>query len=690
MPTEIVTLKPTIGSELAMPDGLGLFNLGQEVDWGDHVIEPSLATGPDVVGGVVGTRTRAASEATIPIRVSGATAVAYLAAAEALAEAANQLARYGGTIARQVDFGSGNLSEELECEVYSCDLDPEDGWMQAHRMSGMVTLVISRGPAWLAVEEELATDATFTDSVKRLAYTAGGNLPGPARVVLEDNDSTARRFLELGGATEQTPQLVEYLADDFTLVAGTLDVTGETDAIGAEAIKVTPVLPVWTTVGILEDLPHSGSYRIRLRSKGGEDDSQFTSRVVWRSGSGPWKDLGERVETPDAVSYYDLDAGSLYKYDSAETIDVRVDVKSSTAAAGPYSLNSLTLTPSNLYSVSRGVSVDVPNVGSVAFDDFADMDDGDVLDDGATPRVAPAGGAWDETGDTSPEPSVPSDGAGYLELRAADHATTNVGTGFFGLLGTTDYPAVENTVAGRLAYDGPKTTDALFGAVVRYVDANNWLIAAMRIRRQNDGKYSPYIALYKRVAGTITRIDQVDAADHLVTGGAGQLIPGSIGVSVTAAGAWEVKAGHASTSANADRTVMSGTDSVLATAGALATGQVGAYKLLQSDRSGAYTQLSEIVAYGTIPASQHTDVIREDGIGVLTHNGSYAADADDADPQDFTPQGSRMWLPPGTGEITAKVRSSESETQPDEGYDLDTAITLSHRRAYATLSDSLE
>jgi hypothetical protein len=766
MPTEVVTLVPADGASLTVT---GDYSLGLEADWGDHVVAPALATGPDVVGGVVGTRTRQTSEMVLPIRVKSTTASAYLTAIEELERVASDLALKGGTVTRQLDFGSGSLSEELEAEVLSCDIDTEDGWMQPNRLTSVVTLTMERSPVWLAVEEELAADSTFTDSVKRLAFTAGGNLPGPARAVFTDNDSTARRFLELGGAFEQTPQTVEYLADDFgrtvsssvtgvaatdvitatahglavgdkvrftsisggsgltanttyhvvsvpsadtltisataggaavnfttNITAGTLvqilgagNLATDANAIGGEALTVTPVLPVWTTVDILEDLPHSGSYRIRLRTKGGEEDSQFISRVVWRSGSGQWKDLGGRVETPDATNYYDLDAGALYKYDSASTIDLRVDVKSTAFSSQTYSLNGLTITPTNHYSVSRGTPIEAPAAGASAFDDFNTLALGSSLDNsdgGGTNRTAPVGGTWNEAGSGATDEWVRQGDAEGLALRrqGADDATTNIGTGYYAYLtdGTsaTTYDDVEVVVNGSLNHSGSSNTQTVLGAVARFIDANNWLMACLRHRRKSDGKYVTYFSAYKRVAGTITElkrktIDVEYARDEA-----------TITLAATAAGTWEARLGP---SYNA---TLTDTDSDLASpSGAIDEGKAGMYSLIQSSNTDdAYTQVTSISGYGSATTSTYTDVIRDDGIGVITSENAYSAATGGTTPVDFTPQGSRLWIPPGAGEITAKVRSADSDSEPDEGFDLDTGLTLYHRRAYAHLPDALE
>jgi hypothetical protein len=760
MPTEVVTLVPADGASLTVT---GDYSLGLEADWGDHVVAPALATGPDVVGGVVGTRTRQTSEMVLPIRVKSTTASAYLTAIEELERVASDLALKGGTVTRQLDFGSGSLSEELEAEVLSCDIDTEDGWMQPNRLTSVVTLTMERSPVWLAVEEELAADSTFTDSVKRLAFTAGGNLPGPARAVFTDNDSTARRFLELGGAFEQTPQTVEYLADDFgrtvsssvtgvaatdvitatahglavgdkvrftsisggsgltanttyhvvsvpsadtltisataggaavnfttNITAGTLveilgagNLATDANAIGGEALTVTPVLPVWTTVDILEDLPHSGSYRIRLRTKGGEDDSQFVSRVVWRSGSGQWKDLGGRVETPDATNYYDLDAGALYKYDSASTIDLRVDVKSTASSSQTYSLNGLTITPTNHYSVSRGVPIEAPATGAVGFDDFntlTDLASLDNSDGGGTNRTAPQGGTWQEAGSGAATEWVKFT---YGVLRQiANDSTSNLGTGHYAYLtdGTsaTTYDDVEVVVKGSLDHVGSTTTQTILGAIARFTDANNWLMACVRHRRKSDGTYVTYFAAYKRVTSTITQLDQKTVPEYVRDGT-------QITISADATGNWEARLGP---DYNA---LLEGNDSDLASpAGAIDEGKVGMYSLIQSSSAPSRTFVTELNAYGSATTSTFTDVIRDDGIGVITSENAYAAAAGGTTPVDFTPQGSRLWIPPGAGEITAKVRSSDSDSEPDEGFDLDTGLTLYHRRAYAHLPDALE
>ena len=64
MPDDIITLVPSVGDSLALT-GTN-YALGMEVDWGEHVIDPQLAGGSDVVGGVPGVRKRCAGRVLDP------------------------------------------------------------------------------------------------------------------------------------------------------------------------------------------------------------------------------------------------------------------------------------------------------------------------------------------------------------------------------------------------------------------------------------------------------------------------------------------------------------------------------------------------------------------------------------------------------------------------------------------------
>lgn len=680
MSTEVITLRPTGEAELAIS---GAIELGMEPDWGEQAITTSLATGPDVIGGVAGTRTRGPVSSELPLQISASTGSAYMAAVGSLNDTVYQLAAKGGTIARQVVFSDGTTTEELETEILECALDPDEGWMQAHRTFSNVSLHLTRQPMWLADEELIATVGSVATSSSEIAIgtAARGNLPGPGRLVVSDLASTARRFVEIGGAFDQDigSTAYEFRASTFSLTGadGTLGGVGsDTAAIGGRSISVSSLAPIWRVVGYQNSLPYQGSFRVRIRAMGGTDDATALMRVSWQAGSGDWEEVGTVSLNQ---SYYDIDVGTISNYTEAETINIKVECSATdTDTTGSQKLDTMTVFPAELYAIARGVPITGATSGVAVFDDFA-HNFGSALGTIAAP-IAPAGaaGTWVESGDATPDWTIGLWTNTPNVTRAITTADADVNSGQYQTIGNTTMTdttvSVDSIAIGNTS--STKNDETRGGIIARYVDTNNWLGLFLRNKKQASGRLHE-MALYKRVAGVVTKLYGFDW----------DVLPNDLRFTllITSAGVATVTA-HAGTTGELSQVLSADAD--LAGTGALNDGKVGIYAAANHTH-GASVTVTNFSATANAPTVTNVDVVRSGGKGEMSSEGAWSTASDGSVPVPVSVyQGSRIWIPPKVGRLMVKARSSDSETEADTGYSTATSYALYTRPAFSTISDS--
>lgn len=154
---------------------------------------------------------------------------------------------------------------------------------------------------------------------------------------------------------------------------------------------------------------------------------------------------------------------------------------------------------------------------------------------------------------------------GSLTRSVSTDTAGQVYSGRFAIAGTTVLTAtVVETDVEWSALDA--TTTAYAGVVARYTDASNWLVAFVRIE---SGDYQR-VEVHKRVAGTVTQLGA--EAGSPVRGSAAWH---TLRLQVDADGGWSVWCFPRDGSPGSP--VLTGSDSALATGGALASGKVGIY-----------------------------------------------------------------------------------------------------------------
>src|SRR5690606_9214025 len=133
----------------------------------------------------------------------------------------------------------------------------------------------------------------------------------------------------------------------------------------------------------------------------------------------------------------------------------------------------------------------------------------------------------------------------------------------------------------------------------------------------------------------------------------------NLGVEVDASGNWSLLLGSWDPSDLGNVKVLaSGTDPDLAAGGDLEAGGVGIHG---AGVSGVSQLAVHAFIYYTGDTQQTTvDVVRANGLGVLTDQAAYTADSDGSDPAPIADyRGARVWFPPGDSHLAVKLRRTE-------------------------------
>lgn len=409
--------------------------------------------------------------------------------------------------------------------------------------------------------EVVGTPASSTDPLVTVELTGvTGDLPADGRLIVTDNATQSRRHVEWGleslhYPTSSPPSL---LIDSDGLVTTGFAGTGTTrsgaydpGAAGNSVIQATLATQPVAVCGT-GNLSHVGTFRVKARVYAVATlPEQVWVRLAWSEGDGPYR-ANPYVTPPVINGWAEVDLGLIIvpaKVLGTQRWTGRIEA-STTAVGTTIDIDVLELIPAGEgYGVARGEYAYKPGV-LVARDEFT----GTIAGGGLNTRVAPLGGTWATAGAATD--LVFSDlGGGETVIRST---TSDAGAGRLAVLGATDYTNVEVGVDFFLnAATGAPTTRVL----LRYTDANNYAYA--QVQHEPAG-YSSALSLLVVVAGVTTALGGVVCPDA-------RLAWHTLRVVASASGqcyAQVIKAG-------AVVATVSGQSSVLATAGALATGKPG-------------------------------------------------------------------------------------------------------------------
>lgn len=343
--------------------------------------------------------------------------------------------------------------------------------------------------------ERVVLAATPAETQLQVAYIEGikGDVPAEGRMVVTDNATKNRRFLEWGGDVVDSkagnPSLViEGGSFTVTGMAGEASTRAGAVSTGTKVVK-SSVLTFPVTVCSSGSIKNVGSYRMKLRvqATGGA-----SLRAAYRVGEGPLTS-GQWVPVFATEKWVELDLGEAFleKAEKGEQISQILIQGKSTATCLVY-VDTLNLVPTKRYALSRGVTNFAVPSTLVALDRFITTPAGAL-----TGKVAETGGTWAGAGDAD---DFQINTTYHIVQRTALSDASNVPR--YGLLGTNKYT---NITAGiDVISSNPReefSSCANMGLILRYVDVNNWAKLELRRSAIGGGNNHWYCYFRKKVAG---------------------------------------------------------------------------------------------------------------------------------------------------------------------------------------------
>lgn len=338
-----------------------------------------------------------------------------------------------------------------------------------------------------------------------------GNVDGQIELTIADGSTKAREHIEVAIERDYDSSLDEPL---LATLGSFLDVSGtdgaSTTRSGSYAANVARATLTRSPVTVchLSFLEHSGKWKIRCRHYPTSDDIWL--RFAWFVGADG--DISEEqwVRVPGANDFYNVDLATIDipQLDSDHAWKGYVQAYVDDATSRVLDIDALTLLPAGNWGCARAP---LTHQTPLLFDLRDDFDQ--VVTGGSDPlngKSLPNTGTWDS-----------NDGdATDAEIEDTGHTLRRVAT-----LDTNTYPTAWLAVAGSNVTNGGVQTDltqdvggaAESGVLLRYSNANNFLVAWMVLRANLD----PAFAVVKVVSGTPTTLKATEPQVWAVGGATG-------------------------------------------------------------------------------------------------------------------------------------------------------------------------
>jgi hypothetical protein len=518
----------------------------------------------------------------------------------------------------------------------------------------VITVKLQCKPHWYGTPVTFGAVSSATPFVVLTLAAVGGDAPAEGRLQITDAATKDRCYIEWGlewryydAATSLLVDSDDMVTSGFSGAQTTRSGAYDPNASGNNVIRGTlfsDPLALCST----GNLGHVGAFRVKARvyaSAAGQ-----YARLNWQEGDGPFRSNPYAV--PAVVgAFSEVDLGLVTippKQLGTQRWSGRVEAYT-TGAAGTDTLDVdyLVLVPAaEGYGKARAQLTLATPTTFTARDEFNQAPA--VL----AGQAMSAGGTWSGAGDTDDF----SSNSGTANRTAVSDASTSLATGRLEIAGTT---TLTNTLVGVSI----STTGTLIGTVprlgvlARYTDTNNFLLA-MLVRNNATGEITPQV--YKRVASVETQIDGFADTGIGVTFGT----PMNLRLLVTADGRFAV---WVSQSTAFGDPIIVGSDTALATGGALASGKVGMYDRYTA--GGALTRTYDNFAASvpdtpTALYSGKTAEIRYDGAIRQDSTGTYYGPVPSY-------RGSRFFAPAAgdenrTSRILVKAHRNDIEAAPSD------------------------
>lgn len=526
------------------------------IDWGDAQIEQYLAEAK--VGSIPVDHRIPNRQIRVPLGIMDSGSKTYIQAARELQAKVAQIQREGGALRRTWDGG------ELFCDLVNATLRlPDTFRAEKSGIEPDAELVLEAIPDFYG-HEELAGSGSGTGHLVLALQNSKGNHPGRVRALIKNEGAADQLGLLFCARSSQVGEATAQMVYDATALTplGAAAVSGDVVQHAALSPSWTPVLGseiagtghvthvgahrVWVQA-IVPDA-NTGEVSLRLEWFVGDPTRPTQNRIVIVpvSGARVLVDLGECI-VPRARSGPQRWEFRVLAQSSAIGDDVqlrRVLVVSTAEASG---------------RVIAGAGP-TPTASLEAYDPF-NQTAGNLGG-----KAAELGGAWARVlGDTD-EASVDATEHDVTRSTSADALVISPIPGIVYRLGTAALAHTDLQIDQKLPATG--ADDEAWGlALLRYVDASNYLLAARRhySLATRAGSARTEFTLHRVIAGARSQIAQMEVLGQEMT-------RQTIRVLAEESGRVRVWSG---TQGNPTTVHLDVTDSALATGGALASGGFG-------------------------------------------------------------------------------------------------------------------
>jgi hypothetical protein len=522
-----------------------------------------------------------------------------------------------------------------------------------------------------------------------VTLSSGGTIDGPIGSVTVENvpgQVDALGNLRLTDISTQTRQFVEIgVQHDFNssspepllLTAGTMAGAGGTlTGLSATAGTASRPTGAYTTssgnsntlravvaanpaaIATTSARPHKGLWKVRARLQANQEDTLV--RLAWRTGDGAFTREQWRV-IPGASAWYDLDLGVLDipEMTGTHSWEGRIEVQAQSGFVTA-DLDTVSFIPCDSYTLLRGASTPDTNTFALTASDSFSTLSGTL--NGGTVEYTPSGTVtWSTSGTATADFTVDTTNDWLIRNQGGDSTVEN---GRFARVGNLTAGAC--SVSSKINFRESSTYVA--GIFARYSSLDNYLLA--RLERDTGLFAANKVTLLRKVSGAFTTL-----------GSAGNAF-----VPVFSSG-WNTLALQVDTSGNVvvtlnGQAVITVTDSVLATAGALASGGFGVYHA-NTSTANANDAFDDFQVTGLNAATLVNPVVFSSRTVDLTHQAAVSASSDGTK-MNRTPivEGNYLKLPPSTRNLDKHrivVRARRNDVDAgfaDTGLDDDLTATV--------------
>jgi hypothetical protein len=598
----------------------------------------------------------------------------------------DRIVREGGTLKRVAPGAKPIVFDLIDASV---EIPQGNAFLHGKRTTATLTFTAKpfyRRGEWLQLSDHPETSAahlTWTET------GIDGEVPALAKLVVDEDQGVDQRWLAWGiesrNYSSASTASTFYEAEALTLKTSAAIATRTSASGGASnnVVRHSDLVDDWQQVlstqatGGGSHLSHVGTFRVFARVFDATTNGGTISlRLEW--GQGDFRKTTQNASaSPVSRGDFSLVDLGVVKLDATTQGTQRWEgriLAKSTTIGDDIDVDYLWIVP---VEDGGGEIIATPEASSSiatlnAYDTFTQAA-GALA--GKTPAIPSSGGNWAGAGDA--DDFQVSGASAYNVTRTAVSDAAN--TGRWAVAGTA---VTSSGAAIDLKFSATPTgsfNDRL-GVILRYTDTNNWCGAFL------ESYFGTYMLLrvYKRVAGTITRLN---AAYDLVLTSTNTVYNLSLTADASGNYVASVKLGSATLK------TASGTDSVLATAGTLASGKGGIYDEWQEATACTRTYDNfSVESYGTSDAKQDAAmfasqscelrsdaVVREDSTGTVWNDVSRY-------------EGDYLKLPAsGRDNRTIRFTLKASRYSPDSGADSgidDISARLSYQPRGITVSDA--